>query len=577
MPRRPASRGGRPDEAAGEALPKDLQPPAAPPASRNPSEELFRRLVESTTDYAIFRLDPDGRVATWNLGAERIKGYRADEIIGRHFSLFYPAEALASGWPQHELEVAAAEGRFEDEGWRIRKDGSRFWANVVLTALMQDGRLVGFSKVTRDLTERKLAEEELRQARDRLEERVVQRTAELTSANAELLRLDRELRQTIAELAAADRRKNEFLATLAHELRNPLAPLRNALQILELADDVPETRREARRMMERQLAQLVRLIDDLLDVARITSNKLQLRRERIDLAAAVHDALESTRQLIAAAGHELAVELPAEPVLLDADQTRLAQVFTNLLNNAAKYTDRGGRIVLTAERQGGEAVVTVRDSGIGITAEHMPHLFEIFSQAAPPLERSQGGLGIGLSLVRGLVELHGGRVEARSEGPGRGSELIVRLPLEETAKPAPATPPATERTQPAARLRVLIADDNQDAADSLSLLLLLRGYEVRTVHDGAAALAEAESFRPHVALLDIGMPRLNGYQAALRLREQPWGADLVLVAITGWGQDEDRQRAHAAGFNHHLTKPVDPDELFRLLDGASRRERAPAG
>ena len=522
------------------------------------SEELFRLLVEGVTDYAIFALDPDGRVTSWNLGAERIKGYSAQEVIGRHFSVFYPEEAVARGWPEYELKVAAAEGRFEDYGWRVRKDGSQFWANVIITTLYDRGRLLGFSKVTRDLTERKRAEEELQQERDLLEERVRERTTELT-------RLEQELRQKVEELAAADRRKDEFLATLAHELRNPLAPLRHALQLLHLAEDDPDLRKKARGVMERQLAQMVRLIDDLLDMSRITRNKLQLRKERIELATAIQSALEAVRPLVETAGHEVTVALPPEPVHLDADLTRLTQIFTNLLNNAVKYTKAGGHIRLAAERQGDEAVVSIRDTGIGISAEHLPHLFEMFSQVAPALERSTGGLGIGLALVRGLVELHGGSVEAHSAGLGQGSELVVRLPVAAAPAPAPSQPGAEPRSPSGARRRILIADDNLDSVEVLSLVLEHAGYEVRTAHDGLEAVQAAATFRPDVALLDIGMPGLNGYEAARRIREQSGGWDMVLVAITGWGQKGDKRRAREAGFDHHLTKPVDPADLQKLL------------
>ncbi|HYX23421.1 MAG TPA: ATP-binding protein [Thermoanaerobaculia bacterium] len=527
------------------------------------SKELFRLLVEGVTDYAIFLLDPNGIVTTWNLGAERIKGYGAQEVIGRHFSVFYPEEAVARGWPEYELKVAAAEGRFEDYGWRLRQDGSQFWANVVITALHNRGRLLGFSKVTRDLTERKRAEEELQQERDLLEERVQERTAELT-------RLEQELRLKVEELAAADRRKDEFLATLAHELRNPLAPLRHALQLLRLAEDDPNLRRKASGVMERQLAQMVRLIDDLLDVSRITRNKLQLRKERVELATAVQSALEAVRPLVETAGHEVTVALPPEPVHLDADLTRLTQIFTNLLNNAVKYTEAGGHIRLAAERQGGEAVVSIHDSGIGISAEHLPHLFEMFSQVAPALERSTGGLGIGLALVRGLVELHGGSVAAHSAGLGQGSELVVRLPVAVAPAPAPSQPGAEPRSPSGARRRILIADDNPDSVEVLSLVLEHAGYEVRTAHDGLEAVRAAATFRPEVALLDIGMPGLNGYEAAQRIREQSGGWDMVLVAITGWGQEGDKRRAREAGFDHHLTKPVDPADLQKLLASVLR-------
>ncbi len=470
---------------------------------------------------------------------------------------------MARGWPEYELKVAAAEGRFEDYGWRVRKDGSQFWANVIITALHDRGRLLGFSKVTRDLTERKRAEEELQQERDLLEERVQERTAEL-------VRLEQELRLKVEELAVADRRKDEFLATLAHELRNPLAPLRHALQLLHLAEDNPDLNRKARGVMERQLAQMVRLIDDLLDVSRITRNKLQLRKERIELATAVQSALEAIRPLVETAGHEITVALPPEPVHLDADLTRLTQIFTNLLNNAVKYTEAGGHIRLAAERQGDEVVVSIRDTGIGISAEHLPHLFEMFSQVAPALERSTGGLGIGLALVRGLVGLHGGSVAAHSAGLGHGSELVVRLPVAAAPAPAPSQPGAEQHSPSGARRRILIADDNLDSVEVLSLVLEHAGYEVRMAHDGPEAVQAAATFRPDVALLDIGMPGLNGYEAARRIREQPGGWDMVLVAITGWGQADDKRRAREAGFDHHLTKPVDPADLQKLLASVLR-------
>jgi signal transduction histidine kinase/ActR/RegA family two-component response regulator len=371
-------------------------------------------------------------------------------------------------------------------------------------------------------------------------------------------------KQAELDLQEADRRKNEFLATLAHELRNPLAPIRNALRLLHLAGDDPAIQAQARGVMERQLGQMVRLIDDLLDVARITQNKLILRKERIELTTALQAALEATRPLIEEAGHELTVELPAEPVYLEADSVRVAQIFTNLLNNAAKFTARGGHIWLTAAHQANEVQVSVRDTGIGIAAEHKSRLFEMFSQAAPALERSQDGLGIGLALVRGLVELHSGSIKVGSEGPGRGSEFIIRLPL--AAETAPQPPEQPSKPLPSGQsFRVLVADDNVDSASSLGLMLQMMGHEVRTAHDGLEAIQAAENFRPNVALLDIGMPRMNGYDTARWLRQQPWGKNLLLLALTGWGQDEDRQRAREAGFDHHLTKPVDVETVMELV------------
>jgi signal transduction histidine kinase/CheY-like chemotaxis protein len=374
----------------------------------------------------------------------------------------------------------------------------------------------------------------------------------------------RDLQRAEEALKDADRRKNEFLATLAHELRNPLAPLRNGLNLLRLAGDDRATAGQALGMMERQLGQMVRLIDDLLDVSRITRGKLRLRRERVDLADVVRSAVETARPLVESSAHRLEVSLPPEPVYLDADPTRVAQMLANLLTNAAKYSNRGGDIRLTAERHGGEVVVKVRDNGIGISAEHLPRLFEMFSQVDTALERSQGGLGIGLSLVKGLVEMHGGTVQARSEGAGRGSEFVVQLPSADGTTPDAGGAGGEPETPRRAR-RILVADDNRDAADSLAMILRLGGHEVHVVRDGQEAFEAAAWFRPDVALLDIGMPRLNGYEAARRVRGQPWGEGVVLVAVTGWGQEEDKRRASENGFDHHLTKPVDPAALEKLL------------
>jgi PAS domain S-box-containing protein len=367
-----------------------------------------------------------------------------------------------------------------------------------------------------------------------------------------------------AALKEADRRKDAFLATLAHELRNPLAPIRHAVEVLKAKGTPDPDLSWCREVIERQVGQMARLLDDLLDVSRITRNKLELRKERVALATVLDSAVETSRPVIDGGGHELTVSLPSEPVYLDADPVRLAQVFANLLNNAAKYTDRGGRIRLAAERVGQEVVVSVRDDGIGIAADVLPRLFEMFSQVAPALERSQGGLGIGLSLVKGLVEMHDGTVEARSTGPGRGSEFVVRLPV--AAGPViPELPPADiEWLSPAGR-RIVVADDSRDAADSLAMMLRLMGHEVRTVGDGQEAVEVVQGYRPDVAILDIGMPRLNGYEAARRIREQPWGRDVLLVALTGWGQDADRRQAERAGFDSHFTKPVEAALLQELL------------
>jgi PAS domain S-box-containing protein len=902
------------------------------------SEERFRLLVEGAMDHAIFMLDDAGRVASWNAGAERIKQYQAEEIVGQHFSRFYPAEAVQAGRPEQALQLAAAEGRYEEEGWRLRKDGSRFWANVVITALRdQKGSLRGFSKITRDMTLRKQVEENAcrlleeaaarraaeehadalweererlrvtlhsigdaviatdaggrvtllnpvaetltgwqsadamgkrlqeifrivnEETRQKVEDPVVkvirqgtivglanhtvliskqaverpiddsaapikddkgkllgvvlvfrdateprrreqearkhreifqlihqigkighwewdsltdenrwspeiealyglppggfegsyqgwaklvhpvdlpkaeadvrraletgeyftefrviwpdgsvhwletrarvfkdghdkpvrimgvnmditerkqqeealraseQRWRTMTEAlpnlvwtdlpngqcdwlssqwgkytgipEQELLGLrwletvihpdDRartsacwqaacadqgdydleyrirrydgeyhwfktrgvpirdeqgkivswlgtctdieDVKRLEAALREADQRKSEFLAILAHELRNPLAPIRTSLQILRLTD-APRDRHQALEMMDRQLGQLVRLVDDLLDISRITRNKLELRKARLPLTAVIENAVETASPLIESKGHTLAVTLPPAPLYLHADLTRLAQVFWNLLHNSAKYTDPGGRITLAAERQESDVIVTIRDTGIGIPAEAVPGLFTMFSQVDPSLERAQGGLGIGLALVKGLVEMHGGSVAASSGGTGQGSEFRVRLPL------AVAEGPSEESQQSQAGMsgiaqRILVVDDNRDAAASLGMMLSLLGHDIRTAHDGLEAVELAEAFHPDVVLLDIGLPRLNGYDACQRIREQPGGQDIFMVAVTGWGQAEDRRRSQEAGFDQHLVKPVDPAELQRMLSWSASRPK----
>jgi PAS domain S-box-containing protein len=367
----------------------------------------------------------------------------------------------------------------------------------------------------------------------------------------------------IGQLRNADRRKDEFLATLAHELRNPLAPIRNGLQILRLGGASGEMADDARNMMERQLNQMVRLIDDLLDLSRISRGKIELRKDRVELAKVVQQAVETSRPVIEQADHELLIDAPAGPIYVDADVTRLAQVFSNLLNNAAKYTERGGRIHLSVQRRGAEALVSVKDNGLGIPAHMLPKVFDMFTQVDRNLERAQGGLGIGLSIVKRLVEMHGGSVEAKSDGHGMGSEFVVRLPVVlSVAQPSDADEPAGGA---AARRRVLVVDDNRDAAMSLAMMLKLMGSEVKTAHDGMEALDVAAVFRPDLVLLDIGMPRLNGHETARRIREQPWAKNVVLVALTGWGQEEDRRRSEEAGFDSHMVKPIEPRALEKLL------------
>jgi signal transduction histidine kinase/CheY-like chemotaxis protein len=376
-------------------------------------------------------------------------------------------------------------------------------------------------------------------------------------------------------LRDADRRKDEFLATLAHELRSPLAPIRNAVQIFKAKDPPDPELQWGRGVIDRQVQIMARLLEDLLDVSRISRNRLELRQERVELAAVVEAALETSRPVIEAGDHELTVTLPPAPIHFQADPLRLAQVFANLLTNAAKYTEEGGRILLTAERQGSDVVVAVKDSGIGIAAEMLPRVFEIFSQSERALTRSQGGLGIGLSLTKGLVELHGGSIEARSDGLGQGSEFTVRLPIAVDLPFREADRPGEDDEQQlVTKCRILIVDDNRDSADSLAMLLRIMGNEVGTAYDGEQAVAAAEEQRPEVVLLDIGMPKLNGYDACRRIREQPWGREMLLIALTGWGQEEDRRRTDEAGFNQHLVKPVDPAVLRKLLASLSSEQGA---
>ena len=383
-----------------------------------------------------------------------------------------------------------------------------------------------------------------------------------------------ERRQTEEELRKADRRKDEFLATLAHELRNPLAPIRNAVHILKSSEPSHPELDWARGVLDRQVEMMSRLLEDLLDVSRISRNKLEPRKERVELTYIIEAALETSQPVIEASGHKLMVTLPSEPIYLQADPARLAQVFANLLNNAAKYTENGGEIRLTAIRQGAEVVVSVKDSGIGIAADMLPIIFEMFSQEKPALARSQGGLGIGLSLVKTLVELHGGSIEARSDGPHQGSEFIVRLPIELQTPTRASTPPSNDgEKRPARNFRILIVDDNRDSADSLTTLLKLMGNEAQAAYDGEQALEAAARMQPDVVLLDIGMPKLNGYDACRRIREQPWGQKMVLIALTGWGQEKDRRRAQEAGFDQHLVKPVNPDALMKLLASCSAERK----
>jgi PAS domain S-box-containing protein len=494
------------------------------------SEERFRLLVDGVKDYAIFMLDADGKVVSWNTGAESIKGYTAPEIIGKHFSVFYTPEDLARNWPEHELVVARAEGRFEEEGWRVRKDGSRFWASVVIAALYDnEHRVRGFAKVTRDLTSRR----------------------------------------RIEALQESERQMNEFLAMLAHELRNPLASIVNALSLMRSTPGQEQA--EFQGVIERQTTLLARIVDDLLDISRITRGKIALKKEVLDVNEVVARTLESCRPLIDAHKHAVELRLPDERLPVDADSTRLSQVVLNLISNAVKYTPEEGRITIAMSREDGEAVLRVRDTGIGIPAALLPKVFDLFVQGDRSLDRTEGGLGIGLTLVKRLVEMHRGSVSASSGGLGEGSEFVVRLPLALGRDVAHGFVKEELPRAPVTRRRLLVVDDNRDFADTLGALFETMGHDVRIAYNGIDAVSATAEYRPDAVFLDIGLPGRNGYDVARMLRSSPELADVTLVAFTGYGQVEDRRRVREAGFDYHVVKPADAAELAKIVDALPER------
>ena len=504
------------------------------------SEERFRLLVDSVQDYAIYMLDPEGIVTSWNVGARRIKGYSAGEIVGQHFSRFSSAEDVALGKPATELAVAKETGRAGDEGWRVRKDGSRFWARVVVTAMRDpDGRLRGFAKVTQDMTRQRHAE-----------------ALETSSADV-----------------------SNFIAILAHELRNPLAPIRNAVQVQKIAAPGDPAHDMARQIIERQSGQLARIVDDLLDIGRISRGTMSVERKPTDFAAFVNRAIETARPAIEARGHTLTVELPGRPLQVAGDELRLNQALTNVLNNAARYTEPGGRISVrtwmaeTPARDGNRrACVAVKDTGRGIEPGMLKAIFGMFVQGKAPQHRPSAGLGVGLALARAIAELHHGTLEAHSKGAGKGAEFTLCLPLLAAIADAPgavlnppAQAPAGAPAPVEAGCRVLVVDDNVDAAAMLASLVRSHGHQARIANGGVQALTALEAFHPEVVLLDIGMPGMNGLEVAQRIRESDPKPRPFIVAVTGWGSAEDEQRSQEAGFDRHLVKPVDEDQVLEVL------------
>jgi PAS domain S-box-containing protein len=614
------------------------------------STDRFRLLVDAVQDYGIFMLDIEGHVVSWNSGAQRIKQYLPEEVMGRHFSLFYLPEAIEAKWPDEELRRAARDGRFEEEGWRLRKDGSRFWANVVITALRDErGELTGYGKVTRDLSERRLHEEALRDSEQRfrllvegvrdyaifmlspegiieswnngaqlikgysahevigrhfsmfyrqedLDTRLPARELEtaLSQGRAEeegwrvrrdgsvfwanvviapvydaarqlrgFAKVTRDMteRRRLHELESSSKRMSEFLAMLAHELRNPLAPIRNAVTILQLEPSPSPMVRSSRDMIDRQLSHMTRLVDDLLDVGRLTTGKIRFKAEQVAYAQVVARSVEAVRPLIDARRHRLSVDMPDGGLWVRGDATRLAQVLQNLLTNAAKYTPEGGHIELKVWQDGSQLHTSVRDNGVGLSPQALTQIFELFAQGDVQTAARESGLGIGLTLARSLVEMHGGALSAASDGPGKGSTFSFFLPHAGTTGDGdePGAPPAP---------LVLVVDDNRDAANSLAEILRLMAFQVKVAYDGPTAIELARDDLPRMIVLDIGMPDMNGYEVLAAVRALPGGHSLTAAALTGFGTDDDKGRALAAGFDVHLTKPLDFAALQEFLQTA---------
>ena len=619
------------------------------------AQALLAAIIQSSGD-AIISKTLNGIILSWNAGAERLFEYSADEAIGQPITLIIPPERYDEERAILE-RLVRGECIEQFETVRVAKSGRRLDISLTISPVRDTtGAVIAASKVARDVTDSKRAQQALLESEERFRflaetipsivwtaapdgtlTYVNRRWLEYSGPNseqnspgwgelvvhpddsercmtewAEALREGKEyaievrhrrydgvfrwfmtravpLRDSVGRIVSwfgvtndiqdqkemqehlqeMDRRKDEFLATLAHELRNPLAPIRNSLQFLRLAGTDHTATERAVEIIDRQVNHMVRLVDDLLEVSRITRGKIELRKEAVDLAEIIDMAVETSRPLIEAAGHRFEVSLPQEPVTLEVDCVRVSQVIANLLNNAAKYTDAGGQIWLTAFAESREVIISVRDTGVGISADMLPKVFDMFTQIGCSLDRSQGGLGIGLTLSRSLIELHGGRIDARSAGAGRGSEFVIRLPLarvDESEKlPLPRSRTDEDRVGGSQSRRVLVVDDNVDSAESLALWLRLVGHEVRLVHEGLAALEEARVFRPEIVVLDIGLPDIDGYQVAELLRQEAGLEGMLLIALTGYGQDEDRQRCYDAGFDEHLIKPVDPASLEALL------------
>jgi PAS domain S-box-containing protein len=512
--------------------------------------------VQSVRDYAIFALDVDGRVTSWNEGARRIKGYEADEIIGRHFSVFYPPEVAASGHPADELAIARAEGRYEEEGWRVRKDGSRFWANVIITALRaDDGTLIGYAKVTRDLTERRLAQQrEIEDAR------------------------------RIAEAEASSRAKTGFLAAMSHELRTPISAILGWTQVLLKSGDAiaASERRRAIEVIDRNARSQVHLIDDLLDLSRIMAGKVRLDLQQISIDDVVQAAIDSARPTADAREIELKYVFDPIPATVNADPSRVQQVVWNLLTNAIKFTPKGGRVQVLLQRVNSHVELSVSDTGIGIAPEYLPHVFDRFSQRDSSTGRTYGGLGLGLAICKQLVELHGGSIRVSSRGEGQGATFLVHLPLsivqvhsEQMARMHPtATNGASDPTAlpTLSGVHIFVVDDEPDARELLRRVLEGQDAVVTAFDSGPNALEALKSAKPDVILSDVGMPQMDGYQFMRLFRaSEPSAARVPALALTAFARAEDRKRALLAGYQAHIAKPFDIAELVLQLADLVRR------
>ena len=508
--------------------------------SQQETEERFNLLVADAREYAVFLFGPDGKVLCWNAGAERIFGYRSSEIVGEHYSRFFSPEDICNGQPEHEIKMALDLGHADSVRWQLRKDGTRFWCKATLTPLFhEDKQILSFVRVVHDLTDADAA------------------TAMRTRSDV---------------LADANRGKEEFLALLSHELRNPLAPILNALNIQRQIKTEDPILQQAGEIIERQVKQMVRLVDDLLDITRITKGKLRFDKQQVELRVVVNRAAESSRFLINARKHDFSISLPTEPIWIEADPLRLEQIVVNLLNNAAKYTDPCGLIRLAVFQEGTDAVVRVRDNGIGISPEMLPGIFTLFNQVESSLSRSHGGLGIGLALVATLVAMHNGGITAQSAGLGKGSEFTVRLPmLYPEARTATGTIESLQLTHPMApSVRVLVVEDHIDSGDCLSLLLRLEGHDVCVARSGPMALEIVSTFQPQVVLMDIGLPGMDGYQVAKRLRERPEFKDVIMCALTGYTPSEaDSRLPQKSGFDYHFVKPLELETLLEILATAA--------